>query len=271
MQLANYPFVNFSFQSLCDWQNRELAEMVIHRIINANLDYTPQVYSRFEPVKEKIDKENVEPITSLWLNEEINRNLPSFAPPVRAGHLMLRRKKNPEVEYMLSWEKNNRVGFNSMNLSVEVNHLQDIEKQQSFFDLCWTVARILQPVRGHVINQSIPYIPEPLAPQIIHPELHWINLFGRPYIELFGREKLLSAPCYKVEELAEGIIALQLTDNLFEPIPEEMRASVKKYLCEQAFVESGKTYRDYLNKDIIVPNFDYSQVMFDRTQPIIFV
>jgi hypothetical protein len=201
MQLANYPFVNFSFQSLCNWQNRELADMVIHRIIDANDDYTPQVYSRFEPVKEKIDIENVEPITNLWLNEEVNRNIPSFAPPARAGHLMLKRKKNPKVDYMLSWEKNNRVGFNSMNVSVEVNHLQNKEKQQSFFDLCWEVAKILQPVRGHVINQSISYNPEPLAPQIIHPELHWINLFGKPYIDLFGKEKLLSAPCYKAKEI----------------------------------------------------------------------
>jgi hypothetical protein len=43
------------------------------------------------------------------------------------------------------------------------------------------------------------------------------------------------------------------------------------YLGEQAFVESGKTYSDYLNKENIVPNFDYTQVMFDRNQPIIFV
>jgi len=63
------------------------------------------------------------------------------------------------------------------------------------------------------------------------------------------------------------VIAMQLTDNLFEPIPPSVRSTVKKHLGEDAFVEEGKSYRAY-NKGK-VPEFDFSYVLFDKTKPIV--
>jgi hypothetical protein len=42
------------------------------------------------------------------------------------------------------------------------------------------------------------------------PTLYWRNLFGRPYVELFGRERLASAPANSVVERPWGF-ELQLT------------------------------------------------------------
>jgi hypothetical protein len=44
------------------------------------------------------------------------------------------------------------------------------------------------------------------------PTLYWRNLFGRPYVELFGRERLRSAPAFAVIEQPWGY-ALQLTPD----------------------------------------------------------
>ena len=102
--------------------------------------------------------------------------------------------------------------------------------------------------------------------RVRHPELAWINYFGRPYIDLFGREKLLSAPCYRTFEISEDLIGLQMTEDLFQPIPSDVRYAVKKHLGEDAFVEEGKWYRMY--KTGRVPAFDFSNVLFDPSKPI---
>jgi hypothetical protein len=45
------------------------------------------------------------------------------------------------------------------------------------------------------------------------PDLYWINVFGPPYVKLFTREKLLRIPAYKVFELSDRGIYLQLTET----------------------------------------------------------
>jgi hypothetical protein len=46
------------------------------------------------------------------------------------------------------------------------------------------------------------------------PELSWLTVFGKPYIDMFGRDKILTAPAHRVDQLASGAIALTLTDGL---------------------------------------------------------
>lgn len=45
------------------------------------------------------------------------------------------------------------------------------------------------------------------------PDLFWMNIFGRPYIELFGRERLLSVPSFQLQELTNAF-ALKITEHL---------------------------------------------------------
>jgi hypothetical protein len=45
------------------------------------------------------------------------------------------------------------------------------------------------------------------------PDLFWLNVFGRPYIELFGRERMLSTPATQVRELTNGL-TLRVTERL---------------------------------------------------------
>ena len=46
------------------------------------------------------------------------------------------------------------------------------------------------------------------------PDVYWTMVFGAPYVTLFSREKLLSAPVHRVEELENGSVVLQLTPDL---------------------------------------------------------
>ena len=42
------------------------------------------------------------------------------------------------------------------------------------------------------------------------PDLYWVTVFGPPYVRHFGRDRLLSTPAHRVEELASGAVYLQL-------------------------------------------------------------
>jgi hypothetical protein len=74
------------------------------------------------------------------------------------------------------------------------------------------------------------------------PDLCWITILGKPYIDLFGRERILSAPAFAVQELTKDIIYLQLTENISDVKSryEEVNAinrAVKEHLNCNAFFD----------------------------------
>lgn len=74
------------------------------------------------------------------------------------------------------------------------------------------------------------------------PELCWGTIFGSPYIKLFSREHLLSAPGLIVKEVSEKAIYIQLSEKLtdLKSNYQEVNATrkkVKKYLNNNAFLD----------------------------------
>ena len=59
----------------------------------------------------------------------------------------------------------------------------------------------------------------------------WLNFFGPKLVEKFGREKLLSAPSWKTEELSDGGIMLVRSPNPFTIDEPYIKAEeIEKYL-----------------------------------------
>src|SRR6185295_460308 len=52
------------------------------------------------------------------------------------------------------------------------------------------------------------------------PDIYWMTVFGKPYVELFSRERLLSCPAFAVNELDNGSIVIQLTPELTDTVAE---------------------------------------------------
>jgi hypothetical protein len=46
------------------------------------------------------------------------------------------------------------------------------------------------------------------------PDLYWCNVFGAPYVRLFGMERLLNTPGVHVTQLADDCIMIRLTENI---------------------------------------------------------
>jgi hypothetical protein len=81
------------------------------------------------------------------------------------------------------------------------------------------------------------------------PDVFWATIFGPAYVRLFGKENLLSAPAYHVEELGEEMIYVQLSERMEDIVDKsaEIQAArdrFKKHFKCNAFFVSGKSY-DY--------------------------
>lgn len=78
-------------------------------------------------------------------------------------------------------------------------------------------------------------------------DIYWVTVFGDAYVRLFGMEKLLTTPAYKVEKLNDETVFIQLTENLTDSVEnfaefQKIRKAVKDYLDPDAFYQKEKAY-----------------------------
>jgi hypothetical protein len=67
------------------------------------------------------------------------------------------------------------------------------------------------------------------------PGLYWLNFFGRPYLDLIGRERLLSAPAYEVTPIDDGVlIALDSSADAWQTAAYREQAVIE-HLGQQYF------------------------------------
>lgn len=89
------------------------------------------------------------------------------------------------------------------------------------------------------------------------PNLAWGMLFGKPYIEMMGLEKLLNAPAFLVEKWHDGVY-IQITENIEDTYKnyeefDKKRMQIKEYFGRQYFFLPDLPKSEYR-----VPNFDFS-------------
>lgn len=97
--------------------------------------------------------------------------------------------------------------------------------------------------RNHSRRIGHPYSTHTLRRAL--PDLSWGHIFGRPYVKIFGMDRLLSSPAYRVEQLTPDAVYLQLTESVFDILdrPAEVHARkqlVKRHLDENAFVDAAR-------------------------------
>ena len=79
------------------------------------------------------------------------------------------------------------------------------------------------------------------------PEMPWSVVFGPAYVHMFGKQKVLSTPAHKVEEIGEDMIFIQLTEKM-QDIHEryefvmEAREIAKQHLGKECFFDLKLNY-----------------------------
>ena len=84
------------------------------------------------------------------------------------------------------------------------------------------------------------------------PGLYWLNFFGRPYCDLMGRERLLSAPAAEVREVGDGVV-LRMADD-----PRQWASPEYKAVERRVLDHIGPQYffsRDQPNRKTTAPDF----------------
>lgn len=246
-----------------NFQDSQFSEKII-KMMNQHPYFVPTLYDSVTPLKKIFDIENMGEMVNTWMNTE--RNNQSIDQNYASGNFIARGKRKCNIDYFASWKKNQQVNFNLLSIILHVEERIEKELFDEFMLVCTNFMNAVEPVYGEIgiINSNEN---KPINLRVRYPELNWISIFGKPYIELFRRDQLLSAPCYKMHEFGENIIGLQLTESIFDDLSLEVRSAVKKHLGEEAFVEEGKGIRRH--QVGLVPEFDFSEVLFDPSKPIV--
>lgn len=76
------------------------------------------------------------------------------------------------------------------------------------------------------------------------PQVFWATVLGDPYVRLFGRSTLLSAPAYQVEELPDGAVYIQLSESPLDlrsrfAEVDAVRCAVETHLNHNAFFDAA--------------------------------
>jgi hypothetical protein len=76
------------------------------------------------------------------------------------------------------------------------------------------------------------------------PDLFWTTIFGAPYLDMLGRDRLLSAPVHIAQQISSKAVLLQLTKNLTDVEKhstnfDEIRSEAMSHLGNDVFFQLG--------------------------------
>lgn len=86
-------------------------------------------------------------------------------------------------------------------------------------------------------------------------DITWANFFGKPYVDMWGEEKLINAPTWRTERLNDGGFLLVTTESplVEQKIAEKYEEKLKKhlgsnYFCRKPIPQETLTYQELLEK-----------------------
>jgi len=122
-----------------------------------------------------------------------------------------------------------RAKFDMMNFKMELHEIQITNREQVywFIDLMKRVFLYLDA--EHCWGDHFDYLYKRRKDDARN-YIFGLNFFGKKMVEKIGREKLMTAPVFMVEEFDNGSIMLQVHEHPFCKIPEKIRRQVGKHL-----------------------------------------
>jgi hypothetical protein len=208
-------------------------------------------------VPEKWDTE--ERTRRIFEATRLTEILDEWTAPTKMHEIVFHRKRPAEIQMSVSIERFGRAKFNEFSIYIRDKYLKDPVKLDEVFRFCVDVCEIISADYGFISHVVQERRQSPvLTPAERLPGVYWANLFGRPYIDFFGREKLLATPCHEVREISQDLIAVLADDSPLSPQmlkDDEIVGGIKNYLNQKAF--AGPRFPD---EPCAVPKFDFRDV-----------
>lgn len=150
---------------------------------------------------------------------------------------------------------------NSISLILNYRSNQQIENYiKNVFSFFNAIESTLNPILMTIGNGMFYkwHNPVDITRRLPHPE--WFVYFGNPYLNFWGKEKILQAPVYKVFTDFSCGIGLQLTADLTQPVSPKISNDLVSYLNVDSFTERDRAQLNHPTVKDNLPQLDFSQI-----------
>lgn len=230
------PDIEFVLRTTKPFHNKKAANDFFDLVLSYGPHYRPVKYGRYEPLREVYEQGKEEELRLSWF-EGVELTEEQLEGTYYNISLSIKGKAPSKIQYFIGWQNwTQEALFNMISITISKAFLQKNQNNfKTFLNFCHDLIQLFPPVHAEIYDytSAIPctstpnaFIPDDLS--IRCPALKWRTYFGPPYIQLLGRETILKAPCWKTEEIGDTIM-LQLTESVFEDIPQELRQRVVDY------------------------------------------
>jgi hypothetical protein len=239
-----YNTVGFTLMSLEDFEDRLFAQQILDIFLTSPESLQPQTYNLLEGDRR------------IGLTDELIR---VFIEPkdntLDVKSVVLCLDYEPYCGYMIAWQKLHVTGFNSISGDLEIDLLREQPNLlDDFRSLIKKLIKIAKPVYGDFRSKAIKgRAAIGLTSRL--PDVCHVTILGEPYVELFGKELIESAPYEYIEEIAPGYYWLQANESVFDPVPEAKKRAIREHFGEDAFGRKLK------GKPSRVPKFDFRNTL----------
>lgn len=199
--------------------------------------------------------EKRKPFNSANYEETVN----AFCKDVESEYIEFYGKVPVEFEASLVIEKYPRAGFNRTHWFIRDNILKKENGQQILLELFIKLAAIFKVSHGfiaHTIQEKKQSPSFTLERRL--PGVYWVNFFGKPYIEFFGRDKFVDNSMFQSKEIGSDLFMIKLEEDFKASMKPEFESKielVKTFLGKNAFAT-----KNFPDKPCIVPVFDFSEL-----------
>lgn len=196
-------------------QGRELLRLWIDLLP----EYLPERFGNYEPLRRVFVPDDVDAILEYW---DWPFLVTRTRPRMRGGIFMSRKGKPTHgwIKIELAFKPSHQVALLRFFKAVSVQ----LKAEFGFMDF---IQRDDLGVTTHDLKVNL-------------PDFYWATVLGKAYVDLFGREKIVSAPASEVEQLSSDLYYLQMSKNLFDVETDEVaqtRQQIKRHLNSNVFFD----------------------------------
>lgn len=170
--------------------------------------------------------------------------------------LIFSRKQPSKIELSVDMKSFAGAKFDQVLGFIHQNHFRNSAQDETLLNFVIDISSLITVDYGFIAHTRQERRQSPaLTPAERLPGIYWANLFGRPYIKFFGRDKLLSAPCYQVREIHRDLILLLTADSPNSDAlirNDAVVNEIKAYLNQNAFAGPN-----FPNEPCAVPEFQF--------------
>ena len=174
--------------------SKEEGKQILEKWVALVPQYAPERYGSYEPVRSLFDPENIDAAVSDW----------DFS------FLVTRRKPRMMGTVFMGNSRGTTHGW--INIAFEYKPDLFPLLRQFFMEICTAFEAEFAYMHLMPGNQDLTITTHQLRQGI--PGLYWLTLFGKPYVNLFGRERILSSPDAIIEEPARDLFSIQLSEDI---------------------------------------------------------